>query len=123
MWDNVLTKRNPKAPDFKCRDRLCDGVVWPPKNGTPPHAAAPAAPASTVKQPYSAGPLVPGIDGSPLAFDTIDKICAASQTFLRHVITSELPELTKAEIGASDDYVHSRVANLLITAERAGVFR
>ena len=31
MWDNRLTKRNPKAPDWKCRDRACDGVVWPPK--------------------------------------------------------------------------------------------
>ena len=31
MWDNRLTKRNPKAPDYKCRDRSCDGVLWPPK--------------------------------------------------------------------------------------------
>jgi len=31
MWDNRLTKRNPRAPDFKCRDRSCDGVIWPPK--------------------------------------------------------------------------------------------
>jgi hypothetical protein len=31
VWDNRLTKRNPKAPDFKCRDRSCDGVIWPPK--------------------------------------------------------------------------------------------
>ena len=31
MWDNRLTKRNPKAPDFKCRDRTCDGVLWPAK--------------------------------------------------------------------------------------------
>jgi hypothetical protein len=31
MWDNRLSKRNPKAPDFKCRDRDCDGVVWPPR--------------------------------------------------------------------------------------------
>src|SRR5688572_4378215 len=29
MWDNRLTKRNPRAPDFKCRDRSCDGVIWP----------------------------------------------------------------------------------------------
>jgi len=28
MWDNRLNKRNPKAPDFKCRDRACGGVVW-----------------------------------------------------------------------------------------------
>ena len=33
MWDNRLTKRNPKAPDYKCRDRSCDGVIWPPKTG------------------------------------------------------------------------------------------
>lgn len=32
MWDNRLSKRNPKAPDFKCRDRSCDGVVWPPRD-------------------------------------------------------------------------------------------
>ena len=34
MWDNRATKRNPKAPDYKCRDRGCDGVVWPAKNGS-----------------------------------------------------------------------------------------
>jgi hypothetical protein len=31
MWDNRLTKRNPRAPDYKCQNRSCDGVVWPPK--------------------------------------------------------------------------------------------
>lgn len=39
MWDNRLTKRNPKAPDYKCRDRSCDGVIWPPKDGA---SSAPA---------------------------------------------------------------------------------
>jgi len=29
MWDNREGKKNPKAPDFKCRDRGCDGVYWP----------------------------------------------------------------------------------------------
>jgi len=33
MWDNRLSKRNPKAPDYKCRDRSCDGVIWPVKGG------------------------------------------------------------------------------------------
>lgn len=28
MWDNRASKRNPKAPDFKCRAAGCDGVVW-----------------------------------------------------------------------------------------------
>jgi Rad52/22 family double-strand break repair protein len=31
VWDNRVTKRNPKAPDYKCRDRSCDGVIWPSK--------------------------------------------------------------------------------------------
>jgi hypothetical protein len=35
MWDNRLTKRNPKAPDYKCQNRSCDGVIWPPKPVTP----------------------------------------------------------------------------------------
>lgn len=38
MWDNRSTKRNPKAPDFKCRDRSCDGVIWPQRGATPPAA-------------------------------------------------------------------------------------
>jgi hypothetical protein len=33
MWDNRLSKRNPKAPDYKCRNRSCDGVIWPAKPG------------------------------------------------------------------------------------------
>jgi len=40
MWDNRLTKRNPKAPDYKCRDRSCDGVIWPPKPGKAEKAEA-----------------------------------------------------------------------------------
>ena len=42
MWDNRESKRNPKAPDFKCRNRDCDGVIWPPREGQQPGAAAPA---------------------------------------------------------------------------------
>jgi hypothetical protein len=36
MWDNREGKKNPKAPDYKCKDKGCDGVIWPAK--------APAAP-------------------------------------------------------------------------------
>lgn len=41
MWDNRFSKRNPKAPDFKCRERSCDGVIWPPRNGTQGTATEP----------------------------------------------------------------------------------
>lgn len=40
MWDNRESKRSPKAPDFRCKDRDCDGVIWPPKQKKPQGAAA-----------------------------------------------------------------------------------
>jgi hypothetical protein len=41
MWDNRETKRNPRAPDFKCRDRDCAGRLWPGQfKGTRPDDAA-----------------------------------------------------------------------------------
>jgi hypothetical protein len=55
MWDNRVGKRNPKAPDFKCKDRECDGVVWPPRG------AKPAAPG-----PEAAGAGAPGMPLCPV---------------------------------------------------------
>jgi hypothetical protein len=46
MWDNRIGKRNPKAPDFKCRDRGCDGVIWPAKGEKGAKADEPQAPAA-----------------------------------------------------------------------------
>ena len=34
MWDNRLTKKNPKQPDYKCKDRGCDGVIWPARTSS-----------------------------------------------------------------------------------------
>lgn len=28
VWDNRVNKRNPRSPDFKCKDKSCDGVIW-----------------------------------------------------------------------------------------------
>ena len=50
MWDNRASKRNPRAPDFKCKDKSCDGVVWPPREaGAAP--SAPRPPAGTPDDP------------------------------------------------------------------------
>ena len=54
MWDNRLSKRNPKAPDYKCRNRSCDGVIWPPKAGQRASSSGRGGSAES-----SAGPLVP----------------------------------------------------------------
>lgn len=39
MWDNRVGKRNPRAPDFKCRDGGCDGVIWPENEAKGPASA------------------------------------------------------------------------------------
>ena len=57
MWDNRLTKRNPRAPDFKCRDRSCDGVIWPPR---PVEKAEPED-----WEPLAESPLIPADSGLP----------------------------------------------------------
>jgi hypothetical protein len=58
MWDNRENKRNPKAPDFKCKDRSCDGVIWPARDGSPSPYPPPVA-----RRPAS-GP--PRFDDAPL---------------------------------------------------------
>jgi hypothetical protein len=65
MWDNRLSKRNPKAPDYKCRNRSCDGVIWPPKPGQRASANGKSAAAS------DPGPLVPEVDSAAAAADQI----------------------------------------------------
>jgi len=46
MWDNRAGRRNPRAPDFKCKDKSCAGVIWPPRDSAaaPPAAEAPYEP-------------------------------------------------------------------------------
>jgi hypothetical protein len=65
MWDNREGKRNPKAPDFKCKDRSCDGVIWPPRGSTPAAGSATSQPpvqrasGGTSAQPTGAAPQPP----------------------------------------------------------------
>jgi hypothetical protein len=33
MWDNTVNKKNPKGPDYKCKDTECGHAVWLPKPG------------------------------------------------------------------------------------------
>lgn len=81
MWDNRLTKRNPKAPDYKCRDRSCDGVIWPARpagaatkvDGVE-SAPTPASPAkrSSKREAAPAGRPDAVLDPSPLGAGTTD---------------------------------------------------
>ena len=66
MWDNRVGKRNPKAPDFKCKDRECDGVVWPPRAAPGSAAAAPAAAGAAAGGSTTITPPAPGMPACPI---------------------------------------------------------
>lgn len=67
MWDNREKKTNPKAPDFKCRDKSCDGVFWP---GQWP----PKAPDATQTDAFA-----DGASGDPVGPITRDSIFPAGK--------------------------------------------
>ena len=92
MWDNRLSKKNPKQPDFKCRNRACDGVIWPPRNGT--RQAAP--PQNNAPQPFSqGGPLPYEVEtGAPPAHYAPPQTAAVAAT------TATDPFLTLAQLYA-----------------------
>ena len=46
MYDNRETKKSPKQPDYKCKDKDCDKAIWlEPKGGKKPTSNAEQAPA------------------------------------------------------------------------------
>lgn len=55
MWDNRATKRNPRAPDYRCRTRGCEGVIWPARESTP----APAGSARSEERQLVAASEIP----------------------------------------------------------------
>ena len=63
MWDNRVGKKNPKAPDFKCKDRECDGVIWPPRDATRAATSANQS-AETMVAPGDGMPACPICGGS-----------------------------------------------------------
>jgi hypothetical protein len=76
MWDNREGKRNPKAPDFKCKDRECDGVIWPPRSAAtaaPAPSASAAAASAVVTQPPADGMPACPICGGAMWDDRLSK--------------------------------------------------
>jgi len=68
VWDNRLSKRNPKAPDYKCRDRSCDGVIWPPRAGATGAQGESASPAEARDGSDSLDPAPLGLSLDDLPF-------------------------------------------------------
>ena len=117
MWDNRASKRNPKSPDFKCRDKSCDGVIWPPRNGTPAAAAAPARTAAPAKEERSLGGPLPYEQGDPfVALTTLYRRCLDTAI----AITAQTDALAGPD-GVSPVIVGSVTSTLFIEANKRGI--
>jgi hypothetical protein len=98
MWDNRGKKTNPKAPDFKCKNKSCDGVIWPQKKQTdavagsiPPAASAPK---KSIAQMY--------IESTDFVLATI------------------VPKYEAKEIGMTPEAIASCVATIFIARTKDG---
>ena len=103
MWDNREGKKNPRAPDFKCKDRNCDGVIWPPR-GRQAQGGQPRA----IPRAYSAPPQAAAPELTPRQY----LMQCANLLELCH-------NAARAVIG--DDYDGEDARTLFIAASRAGM--
>lgn len=125
LWDNRATKKNPKAPDYKCKDKACDGCIWPPKPGTASAATKPAQ----VKQGFEYE-RIPAIDGpytetgaAPNGMERItglDKLFTVYGTCFDHAFS-----LAHAKMGndCTHEGIAAQAATLFIAAQNAGLTR
>ena len=127
MWDNRATKRNPKAPDFKCRDRACDGVFWPGqhKAAVPiltPRAHLNAAPSAPHEAPNGdngagEGSARPSDPDGPMPQRRALRACYLDATDF--VLSQVRPKYEDAGVPCTDATVAAIVATLFIATCRA----
>lgn len=101
MWNNIETKKNPKAPDYRCKDKTCEGVIWPPKDKKP---------AQTASQAPKSGPKWTWL--------------ALGKTYERSLLLAEMRVTACADrlgIKATISDVLQATATIMIEACRSGV--
>ena len=113
MWDNRATKKNPKAPDFKCRSRECDGRVWPGqfKTTTQPSGAEQGS-SSVTSAPTAHVPQTAAPERQSL------RACYLGVT--EFVLNNVRPKYDGAGLPCTDSTVAAIVATLFIAACRGG---
>ena len=98
MWDNRADKKNPKSPDFKCKDKDCGHAIWPSKkNGSP------------VAQPSA------GVKDTPPPSDPVDLVKLYDASF-KHVMKLVTEQNTQSDppVVFTDAAVASLTATLFI---------
>ena len=115
MWDNRASKRNPRAPDFKCRDRNCDGVLWPGQHKAAAPIVAPTA------RPESRSTRNAGRDASS-GGSIAERRAALRRSYVEatdFVLAKVRPMYRDAGLPCTDATVAAIVATLFIATTRS----
>jgi len=106
MWDNRLKKTNPKAPDFKCKDKSCEGVIWPPKNRGPQRVEIPAR---------------QEVPNEPESEATLGDLFTVYDVCMGHAIKVAAQCKAKHDLGFTAEGVAAIAATLVIAAQKKGL--
>lgn len=107
VWDNRANKKNPKGPDYKCKDKNCNEAFW--------FDSAPLAKANAPKQQANGAPK-PG--GQKWTWQEL------STTYERSLKLAEkhMEQLGKrTKIAVTTDNIISAAATIFIAVSRDGV--
>ena len=115
MWDNRATKRNPKAPDFKCRDRSCDGALWPGQHRAAMPIISPRAPLSISTHAPLTG-TAESVGNQPAPARQSLRSCYLDVTDF--VLAEVRPRYQEAGVPCTDATVAAIVATLFIATSR-----
>lgn len=115
LWDNRQSKKNPKQPDYKCKDAGCDGVIWPPRE--PKRQAAPQQPSapapSTSDEPQ----------GDVTKTELLARMCKVHGQIAKFVIEHESPLMETSQFGDSPEAVSARINTIFIQACQMNLHR
>ncbi len=95
MWDNRDRKTNPKAPDFKCKDKEnCDGVIWPPRGKASSQSPAPRQQAGAPRQGDDRSNRIERQHSQEMAIRTCDLLITNGMISTPEELKVKLKELT-----------------------------
>lgn len=115
MWDNRTSKRNSKAPDFKCRDRTCCGALWPGQHNAAMPIIAKKPQGAPRKEEQAEKDSTQEAMVTPDNHSTLRKSYLALTAF---VLAEVRPRYEQAGMTCGDTTVAAIAATLFIAASR-----
>lgn len=118
VWDNRTTKRNPKQPDYKCKDKdNCDGAIWLTPRGGIAKTPRPASQQTMNPVLRAPAPAMPVIINAP-AF-SIEAYIRVFRTVGRYFEALSQKEAWMEQFTMAD--VQAATATIIIQYSKLGI--